>query len=140
MRALRPPCCMGSLPCDRPSIRPRRCSCPCATQEKSSVVDASFFHVAFRIELFEIGPKVIDLLIVLDAGENHFGARNLGFGVFDVFLETGLVPDDAGILVGVGVAEVRNGPRFAPVEPVEFGPDLVGGAFAYRMANRALLE
>ena len=34
------------------------------------------FDIAVDIELFEVGPKVIDLLIVLDAGENHFRARD----------------------------------------------------------------
>jgi hypothetical protein len=105
------------LPCNRPSILQRRCSCPfakqeksnsCAKQENSNVVDALFFHVAFRIELFEIDPKVTDLLVVLDADENHLSAGDLGFGVFDVFLETGLVPDDTGVFVGIGVVETRN--------------------------------
>ena len=53
------------------------------------------FDIAVVIELFEVGPKVVDLLIVLDAGENHFRARDFSLGILDVFLERRLIPDDA---------------------------------------------
>jgi hypothetical protein len=49
------------------------------------------FDIAVGIELFEVGPKVVDLLIVLDAGESHFRARDFGLGILDVFLEGRLI-------------------------------------------------
>jgi len=55
-----------------------------------------------------------------------------------VFLEGGLVPDDAGILVGVAVVEPLGGAGLAPVDTVEL--DLVLGALADGMAGDALLE
>jgi hypothetical protein len=35
-----------------------------------------FFYAAVRSKLRKIGPKVIYLLLVLNAGENHFGTWN----------------------------------------------------------------
>jgi hypothetical protein len=43
-----------------------------------------------------IGGEVLDLLLVLDAGEDHLGAGDLRLGVLDVFGEDRLVPGDAG--------------------------------------------
>ena len=45
------------------------------------------FDIAVGIELFEVGPKVVDFLIVLDASESHFRARDFSLGILDVFLE-----------------------------------------------------
>ena len=55
------------------------------------------------------GPQVADLLLILDADERHFGVWDFGPGILDVFLEGRLTPDDAGILVGVGIAVIRDG-------------------------------
>ena len=40
----------------------------------------SLFDITVGIELFQVGPKVVDLLIVLDAGESHFVPGILAFG------------------------------------------------------------
>src|ERR1700761_4115768 len=85
-------------------------------------------------------PEIVDLLFVLDAGEGHLGARNLGFGILDVLLELGLVPGDAGVLVGVRVGVIRRGSGLAAVEPVELRADLVLGAFADGVAGKAFVE
>src|SRR5260370_41906226 len=63
------------------------------------------------VVLREKRPEVAGFLLVLDAGEHHLGAWNLRLGVLDVVLELGLVPGDAGILVGVriGIALRRAG-------------------------------
>jgi hypothetical protein len=92
------------------------------------------------VELRHIGPEIVDLGLVLDAGECHLGAGDLGLRVLDVFLENGLVPGDAGILVGVGVIVVRRGAGFAAVEAVELGADLVLGAFADSVTGQAFVE
>src|SRR5260370_41381562 len=65
----------------------------------------SLLNVAVLVELRHIGPQVADLFFALYAGEYHLGARNLGAGILDVFLEHGLAPGDSGTLVGVTVVE-----------------------------------
>src|SRR5262249_47538413 len=89
---------------------------------------------------FQVGPEVIDLLLVLDAGEHHFGAGNLGARVLDVLLEGALAPGDAGVLIGLGVVEALGAAGFAAVEPVEFWADLVLRALSDGMAWEAFLE
>src|SRR5450631_3573330 len=48
--------------------------------------------LAVGVVLRNEGPEIVDFLVVLDAGEGHLGARHLGLGIPDVFLELGLVP------------------------------------------------
>src|SRR5450631_488886 len=90
--------------------------------------------LSIRSELLEIGPKVAGFLFVLDAGEDHLGARNLGARILDVVLEGRLAPDDAGVLVGVGIAEAGRAAGMAAVEAVELGAGEVLRAFADAMA------
>src|SRR4051812_5170071 len=96
--------------------------------------------LAVLVELRDVGPEIVDLVFALDAGERHLGAGNLGLRVLDVFLELGLVPGDAGILVGVRIGVALRGAGLAAVEPVQLRPDLVLGAFADGMAGQALVE
>src|SRR6185437_9852819 len=93
-----------------------------------------------RSELADIGPEVGDLLRVLDARKDHLGAWDHRARIVDVFLERVLAPDDAGRLVGLGIAETRSRARVAAVEAVELGTDLVLRARADRMAGQAHLE
>src|ERR1700761_8875211 len=76
-------------------------------------------------ELRDVGPEIVDLFLVLDTGEGHLGAGNLRPRILDVFLELGLIPGDARILVGIGVIVIRHSTGLAAVEPVELWPDLV---------------
>src|SRR5690348_18396082 len=85
---------------------------------------------AVRLELADIGPQVVRLLLVLDAGEEHLGARDLAARVLDVFLERRLAPGDARVLVGVAVIVAGRGPRLAAVEAGELRSDAVLGALA----------
>ena len=96
--------------------------------------------LALGVELLEVGPQIGALVFVLDAGEHHLGAGNLGARILDVFVEHGLVPGDAGILVRVGVIVALDGAGLAALEAVEHGADLVLGVRADRMAGQALLE
>src|SRR6185437_212879 len=105
-----------------------------------SLIMAALLLFTLGVELLEIGPKFAGFLFVLDAGEDHLGARDFGLRILDVFLESRLAPDDAGILVGVGVAIVGRGAGVAAVETIELGPDLVLRAFADGMAGKAFLE
>src|SRR5580704_8344958 len=99
-----------------------------------------FLDAAVGIELADIGPQVVDLLLVLDAGEDHLGAGHLGPRVLDVVLELRLVPDDAGILVGVGIGEIGDAAGMPAVQPVQLGADLVQRVVADRMAGQAFVE
>src|SRR6476660_5610283 len=85
-------------------------------------------------------PRGRRLLLVLDAGEYHLGARNLRLRVLDVLLELSLVPGDAGILVGIGVGITLRRAGVAAVEAIEFRADLVLGAFADRVTGHAFIE
>src|SRR5258707_9218742 len=92
------------------------------------------------VVLREKRPEVAGFLLVLDAGEHHLGAWNLRLGVLDVVLELGLVPGDAGILVGVRIGIALRRAGVAAVEPVEFRADLVLGAFADRVTGHAFID
>src|SRR5262249_49945467 len=78
-----------------------------------------------------------EFLFALDAGEDHFGARDLGARVFDVFLECGLAPGDSRSLVGVAIVETIDGAGLAAIQAIQQGPDLVRRIRPYRMARRA---
>jgi hypothetical protein len=60
-----------------------------------------FLRAAVRSKLRKIGPKVVHLLLVLNAREDHFCAWNLALWVLDVFLERGLIPNNSRILICV---------------------------------------
>jgi hypothetical protein len=56
-------------------------------------------HRAIWPEPLQVGPQVIGFLVILDACENHFLARNLRAGVFDVLFECRVVPEDSAFLL-----------------------------------------
>src|SRR5262249_25282729 len=60
-----------------------------------------FLRAAVRSKLRKIGPKVIHLLLVLNAGEDHFCAWNHPLWVLDVFFESSLIPNNSRILICV---------------------------------------
>src|SRR5580698_4783406 len=95
---------------------------------------------AVGFELADISPEIVDLLRVLDAGKNHFGAGHHAARILDVFLELRLVPDDAGVLIGVGIIEAVDAARMTAVEAVQHGADLVLGAVADGMTGQAFVE
>src|SRR3984893_15866790 len=41
-----------------------------------------------RIELFEVGDDIVNLLWIFQAWKSHFGTRYLGFRILDVFAES----------------------------------------------------
>src|SRR5215216_772467 len=96
--------------------------------------------MAVGTELLEVGPQIGDFLVVLDPGENHFGAGYLGSRILDVILERILAPGDPRILVGLGISIALDGAGLAALEPVEHRADLVLGIFADRMARQAFPE
>src|SRR5688572_10359283 len=79
----------------------RVCFFAWAGQERRMAALAAPAAVSVRgVKLLEVGDEVGDALLVLEAGIDHLGAGDLGPWVLDVFAENGLVPGDAGILVG----------------------------------------
>src|SRR5687767_13680748 len=90
------------------------------------------------VVLLEEGDEVVDALLVLQPGIDHLGARDLGLRVLDVLAEGGLVPGDAGVLVGRGVAVPLDGARLAPEQAVEDRADRVLGGLADLVAGPAL--
>src|SRR5687768_13308427 len=96
--------------------------------------------LAARVELLEVGPEAGDLVLVLDPGEHHLGAFDLGARVLDVLAERRVVPGDAGILVRIGVVVALDGAGLAAFQAVEQRADLVLGILSDCMAGQALLE
>src|SRR6266849_710185 len=95
---------------------------------------------AVGLELLEVAPEVAGFLLVLDAGEDHLGARHFGTRILDVALEGLLAPDDAGILVRIAVVEPLDRAGLAAGKAVEHGTDLVLGIVTDVMAGHAFLE
>jgi hypothetical protein len=60
-----------------------------------------FLHATVRRKLRKIGPKVIHLLLVLNAREDHFCAWNHPLWVLDVFSESRLIPNNSRIVICV---------------------------------------
>jgi hypothetical protein len=77
-------------------------ACVICGKRPSDGVDALLL-LAVGVELLEIGEQVIGLLLILQPGEGHFRARNLGFRILDIFAEGRLIPSNSGILVGGGI-------------------------------------
>src|SRR5579862_1486008 len=125
---------------ESPLARSHSCHALCGAVLRQIKPSLLLLDRAVGVELADIGPQVVDLVRFLDAGEDHFGAGHHAPRVLDVFLEFSLIPDDARILVGVGILEVGNAAGMAAVEAVEFGADLVLRVVADRMARQALME
>jgi hypothetical protein len=128
---------MSGLPAEQ-QIAILRLNAPAPTKRRSR--GWSLFDIAVGIELFEVGPKVVDLLIVLDAGENHFRTRDFGLGILDVFIEGRLIPDDARFLVGIGILVIRDATGLAAVQAVLCRTDLVLRTRTDAMADQTFLE
>src|SRR6266404_8409268 len=52
-----------------------------------------------RVELFEIGDDIVNLLRIFQAWKSHFGTGYLGLRIPDVFAKRRFIPGDSGILV-----------------------------------------
>src|SRR5712671_4710927 len=102
-------------------------------RELSSGGDNPCLLFSRRIELFEIGDDIVNLLWIFQAWKGHFGTGYLGLRILDVFAESGFIPGDSGILVRGRIAVAFNHPGLSPEQPVEHGangvlcvlPDLV---------------
>src|SRR5258705_8870928 len=87
--------------------------------ELSSGRDNFRLPFSHRIELFEIGDDIVNLLGVFQAWKSHFGTGYLGLRILDVFAESCFIPSDSGILVRGRIAEALNRSGLSPEEPVE---------------------
>ena len=112
-----------------------------ASAPRDGVMSISLFlYAAVRIELRNIGPKVIHLLFVLNAGKDHFGAWNYPLGVLDVFFESSLIPNNSRILVRVRILEVWSTPGMTAIQSIQFRTDLVLRAWADGVTRQAHVE
>src|ERR1700682_4136105 len=100
--------------CQALSERRRRC---CSFASSSGRDNPGL--LSGRIELFEIGDDIVNLLGIFQAWKSHFGTRYLGLRIPDVFAESCFIPGDSGILVGGRIAVAFNHPGLSPEEPVE---------------------
>src|ERR1039458_1366928 len=98
------------------------------------------FNIPAGVELLDVSPQVVDLLPVLEAGEDHFGAADKRPGILYVFFEGFFFPNDARALVRIRIIKIRNSAGRAAVETIEFGPNFVFRGGAYSVAHLALLE
>src|SRR5712671_7689569 len=88
-------------------------------RELSSGGDNPCLLFSRRVELFEIGDNIVNLLWIFQAWKGHFGTRYLGLRILDVFAESCFIPGDSGILVRGGIAVAFNHPGLSPEQPVE---------------------
>ena len=71
------------------------------------------------IHVAGVGAEIFCLRLVFDANEHHFRSRDIGLWILDIFQECCLVPDDAGILVGIGVVVTGHGARLTTFESIQ---------------------
>src|SRR5271170_4102836 len=62
--------------------------------------------LAVGAKLLEIGDDIVDVVILGQTREDHFGAGDLGAGIFEIFLQGRFIQGDAGIFVGIAVGVV----------------------------------
>src|SRR5688572_27641969 len=89
--------------------------------------------------LLEIDHEIGELSRLLDAVEHHLGARHLALGIAVVVGHRRIIPDDAGLLHGLGefVALSRTG--LAAEHAVQIGTGGLGAVLLQRVAGPALL-
>src|SRR5580704_3342121 len=78
------------------------------------------------VERMQIGDQVFNPLLVLDPGEDHFGAGDFGLRVLDICGERRLVPSDTGVLVRIRIDVAFDRARLASEQAVE---DRTNGIF-----------
>jgi len=93
-----------------------------------------------RIELFEIGDDIVNLLWIFQAWKSHFGTGYLGLRILDVFAESCFIPRDSGIFVRGRIAEALNRSSLSPEEPVEHRADSIPGVLPNLVTRLALDE
>ena len=81
----------SSMVNDAPSIEDGRCS----------RIKQLLLLLPVRAELFEKRNHVLPLLLILQAGKDHFGVRHHRLRRCQIFVEFLRRPDKTGILVGI---------------------------------------
>merc|ERR1740129_949621 len=90
------------------------------------------------LALLDVGDEVRALLVLLDACKDHLRPRHVLLRVDKVLEEVLAGPDDAGVLVGLGVGEAVIGPGLAADEAPEGGALLRVAALLAGVALGAL--
>jgi hypothetical protein len=112
----------------------------CWLSQINGLRNALFVDIALGVELLDEGPQILDFLLVLNAGKDHLGTGDFGPRVLDILGKGLFVPNDAGILVGIGITKAGDAARMAAIEAVEFRSDQVGRAGTDFVADSAFLE
>src|SRR5262245_23679779 len=121
-------------------LRAKYFSCVTCGTAFAAAPEDSRLGSSVATELFEISPQITRLLGVLDAREDHLGARNFLAWIGDVVLECRLAPGNAGVLVGLGVVVAIDRSALAAVETVQHGADLVHRIGSDGVADRAFAK
>jgi len=87
----------------------------------------------------DVSDQCFSFWLLWDTGEDHFGAWDHLFRVGQVFVQVGVVEDDSGVLVGVGVVVLFLA-RLGIVESVKIWTLFVWSTFFDGMALGALLD
>jgi len=88
----------------------------------------------------EISDQVLSLLLLLEAGENHFGAGNVFLRIRQINVEGVRAPRDAFLDVGLRVGEARGLSCLPAPESPEVGSGLVLAALLDGVALSASLH
>src|SRR5262245_20304932 len=89
-------------------------------------------------KLANIGPKVLCLALVLDAGKDHLGAGNFCPRILDVVDKGRFIPFDTGVFIGIRIAISRDRSCLTTGKAVQYRPDLIFRCFPDIMTCSAL--
>src|SRR5271167_3273182 len=94
-------------------------------------------HIPASVELLDVSPKVVDLLRVIKAGEDHLSTADEGPGILYIVLEVFFVPNDSRLPVRIRIVKIWNGASCATIEAIEFWANVVFRTGADRVAHLA---
>ena len=81
-----------------------------------------------------IRDQIIPFLLLLQTTERHLGAWNILLGVLKILEQGALIPNNALLLVGIGILETCNLTGLTAKEAKEIGADFVSAALLKSMA------
>src|ERR1700726_3261729 len=87
-------------------------------ERRSAIRLRRSFLLAIWPELLEVGPKVRDVLVVLETDECHAGTRHRLHGRANVSREVVRVPGNPGGLVGLRIGEALESAGLAAINAV----------------------
>ena len=101
---------------------------------------AASILAAVAAELGDVGDHIVDLGLILQAGEGHGDAGRLVTRRLQIFGQRGLIPDDDGIFQRRRIFLAGHVSRLADDQAVQHGAVEIGRADADAVALLKLLE